>query len=650
MPTDERLLRTLGAIERLVHQASGLIHQALTDDAPEPSPAEPEPPVCLPKALPDRVQILAAETARKHNPANAPRIPTGSRMFAAGEMRDEPLRIALVTAKYWGPATRQLSVSFMDPSVPYDLRSRILTHMNAWQCGVTFSLVDGIGLVRISLAPGGYWSYVGTDILHIAPASPTMNLQGFTMSTPESEYKRVIRHETGHCLVGDTLIDCPRDLAKYPLGIPIKDLVGCTPWVYAWENGQGTVKKAMRVWRTKQNVPVVRVIVSPGRGFHTKKYLPPQELVGTPDHRVLLADGKTWKALGALKPGDRLCSLYRSSNGRRTRIRWTGGERIREHEFVTAHVYGARPERHDSHHKDENQLNQHPDNLEWKDEGLHCGEHAQGRPWSEDRKAELVEANKIRQWTPETRAKLRQAHLGKVLSEATKAKMSATTKGRKQSEELIAKRAKGIQRFYANGGKSGMYGKTASEETRRKRSASMKATLARKKLERTNHVVVAVEDAGRQDVYDMTVPGAHSFVANGVVVHNSLGYPHEHMRQELVARIDRAKAYAWFQLVYGWPPATVDAQVLTPLDEASIMGTPADQTSIMCYMLPRSITKDGKPILGGIDINATDRTFAQSIYPLSQSCQASTREAKAAPPVEEEGEESMFVEEAASLD
>jgi DNA repair exonuclease SbcCD ATPase subunit len=36
-----------------------------------------------------------------------------------------------------------------------------------------------------------------------------------------------------------------------------------------------------------------------------------------------------------------------------------------------------------------------------------------------------------------------------------------------------------------------------------------------------NHTVVSVEDAGYQDVYDMRVPGADNFVANGVVVHNS---------------------------------------------------------------------------------------------------------------------------------
>jgi len=46
----------------------------------------------------------------------------------------------------------------------------------------------------------GYWSYLGTDILHIPKNRPTMCLENFSMDTLESEYKRVVRHETGHTL------------------------------------------------------------------------------------------------------------------------------------------------------------------------------------------------------------------------------------------------------------------------------------------------------------------------------------------------------------------------------------------------------------------------------------------------------------------
>jgi hypothetical protein len=96
---------------------------------------------------------------------------------------------------------------------------------------------------------------------------------------------------------------------------------------------------------------------------------------------------------------------------------------------------------------------------------------------------------------------------------------------------------------------------------------------------------------------------------------HTLGFDHEHMRKELVARIDPKKAYAYFLRTQGWDKQTVDQQVLTTLDEVSTMSTPPDQTSIMCYQLPGSITRDGRPITGGVDINATDFAFCGTIYP-----------------------------------
>jgi hypothetical protein len=94
-----------------------------------------------------------------------------------------------------------------------------------------------------------------------------------------------------------------------------------------------------------------------------------------------------------------------------------------------------------------------------------------------------------------------------------------------------------------------------------------------------------------------------------------LGFPHEHMRKELVDRIDPQKAYDYFMRTQGWDRREVDQQVLTALDERSILGTPADVLSIMCYELPGSITKDGRPIPGGTDIDPTDAEFALKLYP-----------------------------------
>jgi hypothetical protein len=155
--------------------------------------------VCTPKMLPKRLLIASARTARTVNPANAPAFGPFA-MVAASPIID-PMHIAVLTQKYWGPKALRLTVSFMEQTAP-DLRARVISNMNAWNqtANVSFVETQQTGDVRISRGDGGYWSYLGTDILHIPKMRQTMNLQGFTMDTPDSEYKRVIRHETGHTL------------------------------------------------------------------------------------------------------------------------------------------------------------------------------------------------------------------------------------------------------------------------------------------------------------------------------------------------------------------------------------------------------------------------------------------------------------------
>ena len=266
------------------------------------------------------------------------------------------------------------------------------------------------------------------------------------------------RMNSNGCLVGDTLIDGPRDLIKYPKGIPIRDLVGKRPWVYAWEDGRIVVKRASKVWLTKRRARVVRVKLSKyatNRGAgQGSKYLPPQELVGTPEHPVLLSDGVTWKGLGDLQPGDRLCSLYRrESGGWRTLLYWTGsgvmsmgdktGPRtVSEQQFVCSETQGPRPEGMEVHHRNDKPYDHRPVNLEWKKVGEHQSYHTSKR-------------NRL-----------------------------------------------------------GLAGWKVSDSMR-------KVWQNRKRAKGPNHTVVSVEPAGYRDVYDMRVPGPANFVANGVVVHNS---------------------------------------------------------------------------------------------------------------------------------
>src|SRR5262249_40573964 len=101
---------------------------------------------------------------------------------------------------------------------------------------------------------------------------------------------------------------------------------------------------------------------------------------------------------------------------------------------------------------------------------------------------------------------------------------------------------------------------------------------------------------------------------------HTMGFPHEHMRRELVAKIDRDKAIKYLEDTQGWTEEEVIQQVLTPIEDSSLLGTPhADPNSIMCYQIPGTITKDGSPIVGGTDIDRLDYEFAGKIYPRNGS-------------------------------
>ena len=158
--------------------------------------------VCSPKRLPLETVVAAAKTAVKINPLNHSPLQRLARVVP--DFIATPERIAVLTTKYWGLQGVSLTVGFLD-NAPTDLRKRILLHMNAWAKTANVKFVETktnpqVRIARVEGQEGGYWSYLGTDILHIAPKDQTMNLEAFSMTTAESEFHRVVRHETGHTL------------------------------------------------------------------------------------------------------------------------------------------------------------------------------------------------------------------------------------------------------------------------------------------------------------------------------------------------------------------------------------------------------------------------------------------------------------------
>ena len=160
--------------------------------------------VCRPKVLPASLHGKATVRAVTLNPANALQHRRVERT-PAGRPGGRP-RLAVVVGRRWPASGVRLTVQFLDrPHL--DLRARILLHMNAWgrKANVRFTETRGTGQVRIARLDSpedmaGYWSYIGTEILEIEADEPTLNLEGFTMKTPESEFRRVVRHEAGHTL------------------------------------------------------------------------------------------------------------------------------------------------------------------------------------------------------------------------------------------------------------------------------------------------------------------------------------------------------------------------------------------------------------------------------------------------------------------
>jgi hypothetical protein len=149
--------------------------------------------------LPRNLWISAARKATEINPFNY--APVERLALVMPGFAPKPEHLAVMTTKYWRIGGVRLTVGFLD-NPPADLQKHILLHMNAWDktAKVQFVLSKTNPQVRIARAEDGYWSYLGTDILSIAADQPTMNLQAFTMDTEESEFHRVVRHETGHTM------------------------------------------------------------------------------------------------------------------------------------------------------------------------------------------------------------------------------------------------------------------------------------------------------------------------------------------------------------------------------------------------------------------------------------------------------------------
>ncbi|MEM7533673.1 MAG: hypothetical protein AAF639_15930 [Chloroflexota bacterium] len=153
---------------------------------------------CIDKELPVELMMKATRLAVEENPANAPK--KLNQMFMPPGVMINPANLAGITGKLWKPG-RTLRVRFMDGDP--QIQERIVNVSREWMSYAYIRFEygnDPDAEIRISLQPGGSWSYIGTDNLVLPKERATMGYGWFTHSTPPEEYSRTVLHEFGHAL------------------------------------------------------------------------------------------------------------------------------------------------------------------------------------------------------------------------------------------------------------------------------------------------------------------------------------------------------------------------------------------------------------------------------------------------------------------
>lgn len=333
------------------------------------------------------------------------------------------------------------------------------------------------------------------------------------------------------CLVGDSLIDLPRDLRRHPKGVPIRDLVGTQPLVYGYDGSKIALAKAVRVWKTGTK-EVVRVrFTSSKHGM----FKPPKELIGTADHLIMLRDG-TYKALGTLAAGDSLMPLYRRCrDGDYVWINMNDGTFALEHRLVAAFKIGRdlTADEH-GHHIDKNTFNNTLENIDMMSASAHSALHAASHPPTYDvhprgmlgkHHREEIKAQIGDTWRRKNAADpsihARATETARVRrAENPKPYHDRELLRRLYIDERIGAEEIG-ERFDVSDACISYWLKRYGIPIRSFSEVQKAAASRRQTALVCNHCVVSVEPAGIEDVFDMEVPTLNNFVANGVVVHNS---------------------------------------------------------------------------------------------------------------------------------
>ena len=328
--------------------------------------------------------------------------------------------------------------------------------------------------------------------------------------------------QTDFCVAGDTLIETPRNLRKFPNGIPIKDLVGKEFLVWSWdiEKQKTVLRPAFNVRKTKEQEKVYEVKYTWGRG----KNLSYNSIQVNEDHRFLLTNG-SYVRMKDLNIGDSLQPFHSAWDQKYRLITDSPGHVYYEHKMIAAQLDGLSiNDRQDwvGHHKDENPMNNEPENIVSMDFSKHMSWHCI-KAWKKGIMHEnnlFLKDNPMKHKVFRDKVSKKKKEWWDNLSEAERANITLRAQEKifeqmQREGYLNPSKLPGVkfkQRYAAYK----RYGNQKGMQRVKKEAEAAGFSL--------NHKVVSIEFIGREDVYDMEVYDTHNFAANGIFIHNS-GYP-----------------------------------------------------------------------------------------------------------------------------
>lgn len=327
------------------------------------------------------------------------------------------------------------------------------------------------------------------------------------------------------CISGESVVRTPRGDAR------IRDLIGKSIYIYSVDkHGNLVLRPAKNIRKTQKNAEVYEVVYEWWAG--PKGGMKRGSVVATADHKFMLQNGK-YKQLKDLNIGDSLMpftktkSPYKGKN-RGWFVGFTGSDAVREHCFVWEQVHGPIPDGHVIHHKDGNDYNNNPRNLEALTRAEHNKHHLDHwfKTASDSKKKErsrkISESKKINNpmHNPESRKKAAEWWSNKSTKEQDELRKFHKELAELQWEYLTEKEYKDICTNMGIG------------QLVRHRNGD-------------NHKVVAIHPHGYEDVYCMEVEETHNFAVNDIFVHNCIWETLEKCTRECKGDKNWGDCIAW---------------------------------------------------------------------------------------------------------